>query len=297
MPPCSRTRSRGRGRAGAQHEREPDERNAERRSHGPSIGQTSGVASRSVSSRNAAAASAARDRPIGPSWKTTRLTRRSPAPVDTTIETAVSLPRGRARMATPTSAPPSLAHPSRELDQVAAGRVRSLVGVGRLVRTGYGCVRIDDLAEPEPLGVPEQGREAAAGADLDGGQGPAELGQPRADRLAPGGLAGRPDIGPQLVERRGRRLVHELLGRTWRSGDGRDPQVDGFGPGIGGDDRVGRTEQPLAEQVGHLGLADPGQPVGSRGDLGPDARSNGAAEPRGRPTSVASRAAAPAAPR
>ena len=57
------------------------------------------------------------------------------------------------------------------------------------------------------------------------------------------------------------RRFDERLGRHRLDRDGRDPDVDRLDPGVRGDDRIGRPEHRLAEQLGDLRLADPGQPV------------------------------------
>ena len=64
--------------------------------------------------------------------------------------------------------------------------------------------------------------------------------------------------------------LDEILGPDVVRGDSRDPDVDRLDPGVRGDDRVGRPEHRLAEELGDLRLADPGQPVGPRRDLGPE---------------------------
>ena len=118
-----------------------------------------------------------------------------------------------------------------------------------------------------------------------------------ADGLAPGRLTGRPDVRPEVLEDDRRRLVHQVVGRAGRRGNGRDPDVHGLRAGIRRDDRVGGAQERLAEQVGHLRLADPGQPVRPRRHLGAEPDAHGAGGRRRPSTSAASRAAARAAPR
>ena len=164
--------------------------------------------SRRVSSRTAAAASAALERPMGPVRKTSRLIRRSPSGVTIAIETAVSPVRGRVRTAMPTSAPPSSrarcakrtrsSLPCGSSPASASSRRRSCPVRRPAVRAGGGDSDAMDSSKRSQGASPSRAAETAAGPDLDDGERPAEFPEPRADRLAPGRLAGRPDV---LAER------------------------------------------------------------------------------------------------
>ena len=72
----------------------------------------------------------------------------------------------------------------------------------------------------------------------------------------------------EVAEDDRRRRLDELVGAPAAFGDGRDPDIDGLDARVGRDDRVGRPQERVAEQIGDLRLADPRQPVGPRGDLG-----------------------------
>ena len=228
---------------------------------------------RAASSRTAAAARAARERPIAPVRKTTRRTCRSPVGVATAIETAVS-PAARPgpdRQADLRAA--ELAGPPREADEVVGrclvGRSGASASAAVLGPVGGRGRRLggDRLVEAEPGSVAEQGAERCRPSRSR--RPPASSRARRAARRWPRSRSSR------RSPRRSRRAWPSTTAAagfdqrrrpTSPSADGRDPDVDRLGPGVGRDDRVGRPQHRLAEQLGDLRLADPGQPVGPRGD-------------------------------
>ena len=113
--------------------------------------------------------------------------------------------------------------------------------------------------------------EAPARADLDDRERPAELAETRPDRLAPGRVADRPDEPADVPEHLRRRRLDQVRRRSPAIADGRDADVDRLDPGVGRDDRVRRAQERFAEQFGDLRFADPGEPVGPRRDLRPEA--------------------------
>ena len=162
----------------------------------------------SVSSRTAAAARAARERPIGPVRKTTRRTRRSPRGVDDRDRDGrVAGPRPGADRQ-PDLGAAELAGAPREADEVVGRpRRRPVVGVG-VVGAGSpwavaaGASGAIDSSKRTHGASPNSAVEAPARPDLDDRQRPAELAEPRADRLAPGRLAGRPDVVAEVARGR-----------------------------------------------------------------------------------------------
>ena len=205
-----------------------------------------------------------------------------PSGVTTPTFTAVSLPAATARTAMPTSAP-------------AAARGRHRPRPGRPSSSFAGPAGVDqDLRASQPGRAAQQPDQRAAGPGLDRRERPAAPPERLLDRARPGRVAARPD---ELAERRldgclglvGERRVADAR----RLGARRDPDVDRLLPRVGRHDRVGGAQQRLAQALGDLRLADPGQP--QRAHLGLDAdpaRRPASAAPR-RPTSAASRAAVP----
>ena len=129
----------------------------------------------------------------------------------TTTVTAVSSPRARTRIPTPTSEPPTSAGPLRRAPQ----RVRRPSCLARSSSgRAAGDVRRASRAssrEPEPRHVAEQRREAAAGPDLDDGQRPAALVRAAPDRLAHV-VSPSPRRGRRAGRGRRGRGLDELLG-------------------------------------------------------------------------------------
>ena len=210
--------------------------------------------------------------------------------------------RDRVRTARPTSAPPS----SRARRASARGRRRrssvasGVVGAGPSARTRGRSPpgpRRRSIRRSAARRRRRAGREAAAGADLDDRQPPAELAEARPDGLAPGRLTGRPDVAAERLEDAAAAASTSASADGRLARDRRDPDVDRLDPGVGRDHRVRRPEHRLAEQLGDLRLADPGQPVGpARPPSLPGRAPGGGGGPR-RSTSAASRAAGRAGPR
>ena len=79
-------------------------------------------------------------------------------------------------------------------------------------------------------------------------------GPPRTSRPPPGRtLEGRPDVGPVAASTSAAGRAHRPSARLV---DGRDPDVEPVGPGVGRDDRVRGAEHRLAQALGDVRLAD-----------------------------------------
>ena len=253
--------------------------------------------SRRTVKRTAAAMSAARNRPFRPPRNAIRRSRCTPAGVTTATLTAVSPPRSRVRTARPTSAPLSVR--ARSARPTSA----SVIETGEVSSASLGVAAGLPGAGSSPAARHrDQRRDLPTRPDLAGPQSPAERRESFADRVGPGRLPGRPDVPFQLRlhdgrDRRqpfGRRAVDAVLVRATDRGDA---DVDGLHPRVGGDLGVPFAEQGFAQELGHLRLADPHQPIGPTSRRRLPARSpSSAASPRPA-TSAASRAVDRGGPR
>ena len=226
--------------------------------------------------------------------------------VEIAIDTAVSPVRGRARTASPTSEPPSSRARRAKRTRSSGTASSSVIAASTssaaatspdpcaLRRRRIGC---DRLVEPDPGRIAEQTVDAPARADLDDRERPAELLHAPADGLAPGRLAGRPDIRPEPLEDdrrrqspRGRRRRRRRRPRR-RSGRrpprrARTSRRSGWSPAASARRAARRPATRRSRPAGRSATRPP-----------PRARARRAAARPRRPTSGASRAAGRAARR
>ena len=240
-------------------------------------------------SRIAAAAIAARPRPSEPPRNTTRVSRCAASGVTTATVTAVSPPRSRASTASPTSASPSSRTRSARCSSVARW---PSCGSGRARSASPNASR---SARPSPSSASSAPRSPTSTAARR---------QPRAssavaDARRPGRLAARPDVVAEHARRsvastpattRGRPPAPGVVVRP-------DADVDRVGARVGGDHRPRPGVEQRAQPGRDRRFADAREPERHRRDRPAETARRRAAAAPSRPTSGASRAAAPAARR
>ena len=212
--------------------------------------------------------------------------------------------RRRPRRSRPCRRPRGRADRTARADVGARSRrARSVAGFGGQVESVRRAAAGPGRPRPRTsqARAAEQRRERAARRRSRRSPASSRAGRARSRSPRPGRLAGRPDVVAEACQDDASASSSSLDERPRPTVAGRPraemPDVDRLDPGVRRDDRVGRAEERLAEQLGHLRFAD-ARPAGTSGrdrpHRGRAPRSRGNAC---RATSAASRAAGRAARR